>query len=261
MHTLIFLYAVNIMRLLKYKSKKNRKLSKKIKTKTKQKNRINKKVKTLKYMKAGMFRVKPEKNVGRTGAMHINAELPHYHISVLLPNKKSVSLDTLYAHSWEEEDSIKGPVSSARVVNILAQIRDRFNPKPMALFWRGKRLLPQMKLRDIVEGDDIFPIDEDSSTNPKNRITSKYIDELSMTDISNIANTDLSPNTPREDINDSEYEEYINEINSLVEQRKKHLDIVSTLITSGFDPDHVEEEEKLGMFTNFETAKERVLRH
>jgi len=260
MHNLNFLYVVNTMRLLKYKSKKTRKLSKKIKTKTKQKNRTSKKKKTLKRMKAGMFRVKPEKNVGRTGAMHINAELPHYHISVLLPNKKTIQLDMLYAHSWEEHDSIKGPVSSARVVNILEQIRDRFNSKPIALFWRGKRLLPQMKLRDIVEGDNIFPIDEESSTNPENRIISKYIDELSLTDISNIANLDPSPNTPRQDINDSE-EEYINELNSLVQQRKNHLDIISILISSGFDPDNIEEEEKLGMFTDFETAKKRVLSH
>jgi hypothetical protein len=256
------------MRLFRYKSKKNKKQkvknkkTKNIKTKNiKTKNiKTSKKGKTLKCICGGMFRVKPEKYIGRTGATHINAELPHYHISVLLPNKKTATLDLLYAHSWKEDDSTGGPISSARVVNILNQIRDRYNSKPIALFWRGKRLLPQMKLRDIVEGDIVFPIDEESSTNPENRITCKYIDELSLSDIDNIAHTDPSPNTPREDVDESE-EEYINYLNSLVEQRKNHIDIISRLITSGFDPERIEEEEKAGMFTDFETAKERVLHH
>jgi hypothetical protein len=241
------------MRLFRYKSKRQKKAKNSKKSKTLRKR------KTLKRMSAGMFRVKPEKNMGRTGATHINAELPHYHISVLLPNKKTAELDLLYPHSWKEDVSTGGPISSARVVNILNQIRDRYNPKPIALFWRGKRLLPQMKLREIVEGDNIFPLDEGSST-PENRITSKYIDELSSGDIDNIADTDPSPDTPRQDIDVSD-EEYIHYLNSLVEQRKKHLDIISTLLTSGFDPDRIEEEEKLGMFADFETAKERVLRH
>lgn len=238
------------MRLFRYKSKKQNKSKK---------NKTLRKRNTLKYMRAGMFRVKPEKNVGRTGAFHVNAELPHYHLLVLLPNRKTASLDLLYAHSWREDNFAGVPISSARVSNILSQIRDRYNPKPIALFWKGKRLLPQMKLRDIVEGDNIFPLDEDSST-PENRITSKYIDELSSSDIDNIADTDPSPDTPRQDIDVSE-EEYIHYLNSLVEQRKNHLDIVSRLLTSGFDPDRIEEEEKLGMFADFETAKEGVLRH
>ena len=253
------------MRLFRYKSKKNKTI-KKIKTikknsKQKTKNKkTSKKRKMLIRIRGGMFRIKPEKYIGRTGATHINAELPHYHISVLLPNKKTATLDLLYAHSWKEVDSTGGPISSARVGNILNKIRHNYNSKPIALFWRGKRLLPQMKLRDIVEGDNNFPIDEESSTNPENRITSKYIDELSLSDIDNIAHTDPSPNTPREDIDDSE-EEYINYLNSLVEQRKNNIDIISRLLTSGFDPERIEEEEKLGMFTDFETAKERVLRH
>lgn len=213
----------------KYKVIRSKRLNTKI---YKTKRYITKKYKTKRYRKnkkGGIYGVRPTPS----GPIHEGAEIPHYHFQVLLPSGKSIDLGTAFGITHFLEGKNQNFYSDY-VANLLQIIEEIGHPKEnVTLFWKGKMLLPNMKLRRInVDGHFIDLNDLASDM----ILTSKYTSQLTREDFTNIANVYVplddsieyrdKPDTPREQKGERVSifdEELIAKFNEKIEERKRQL--------------------------------------
>ena len=192
-----------------------------------------KKYKTRRYKKnkrGGIYGIRPRP----TTAVHKGTEIPHYHLNVLLPSGQNISLDTSFGitHFLEEENE---QFYSDYVANLLQTIEDKSRSNNITLFWRGKMLLPSMKLRRInVDGHFIDLSELEMDWN----LTSKYTNQLTREDFENIAYEHVpeegsteyrdKPDTPREHKGEhvSSYDDQLlAKFNGKIEERMRQLGI------------------------------------
>lgn len=186
--------------------------------------------KYIKNKKGGVFGVRTRPS----GAVHRGTEIPHYHFYVLLPDGRNINLDAAFGitHTLEETNE---SFFSDYVANVLQTIEDKTRDSNLTLFWRGKMLLPSMKLRRInTDGNFINLSDLSGDMN----LTSKYTNQLTPEDFENIADeyapeegsTEYrnKPDTPREVKGEhvSKYDDQIiSKFNEKLEERKRELGI------------------------------------
>jgi hypothetical protein len=214
--------------------KTKRSILKGIKTKRIRTKRIRtKRIRTKRYgknKKGGIYGIRARPS----GAVHRGTEIPHYHFYVLLPDGRNINLDTAFGitHFLEEQND---QFFSDYVANILQTIEDKTRDSNLTLFWRGKMLLPSMKLRRInTDGNFINLSDLSGDMN----LTAKYTNQLTREDFENIADeyspeegsTEYrdKPDTPREQKGEhaSKYDEQlITKFNEKLEERKRELGI------------------------------------
>ena len=214
----------------KYTNKKFRNKSRKTKRSIK-KGLKTKRTRTKRYgknKKGGIYGIRPRPS----GAVHRGTEIPHYHFSVSLPGGNTISIDTSFGitHFLEEQNA---QFYSDYIANILQTVEDKTRNNNFTLFWKGKMLLPSMKIRRINIDGQFIDLDE---LNGEMKFTAKYTNQLTREDFENIAD-DYSPeegsteyrdkpDTPREQKGEriSSYDDgIITKFNEKLEERKREL--------------------------------------
>ena len=136
------------------KSKRIRKMSKRYRNN--KKNKTCKKRKHIKKYKGG----------------HENEDLPHYHLIIKFPSGQYREVPEQFLHT------VKGRVGSATVRDIEQYVTDIIgNEKSVSLFWKGKRLNPETKLRKIIVDDTKI---EPYKPNIDDPIIVRYNDEIGI---------------------------------------------------------------------------------
>jgi hypothetical protein len=186
----------------KYTNKRLRK--KNIKTKSfRTKSNKMKRHRTKRYRKnkkGGIYGVRPRPS----GAVHHGTEIPHYHFQVLMPSGSTIDLGTSFGITHTLEGT-NDRFYSQNVANVLESIEDKTRNNNVTLFWKGKMLLPSMKLRRISVDGNFINLSE---TAGEMKFTTKKTSELTLEDFENIADgyspeegsTEYrdKPDTPRE---------------------------------------------------------------
>jgi hypothetical protein len=216
----------------KYTNKRLRKKSIKTKSFRTKSNKL-KRHRTKRYRKnkkGGIYGVRPTPS----GAVHRGTEIPHYHFQVSLPSGRTIDLGTSFGitHTLEENND---RFYSDFVANLLQVIEDKTRDDNITLFWRGKMLLPSMKLRRINVDGNFIDLSELSGDM---KLTTKYTNSLTQEDFENIADgyepeegsTEYrdKPETPREVKGEhiSSYDEsLINRFTEKLNERKQQLGI------------------------------------
>jgi hypothetical protein len=183
-----------------------------------------------KNKKGGIYGVRPPPS----GAIHHGTEIPHYHFNVLLPDGRTITLETSFGIT-HTLDKTRDTIYSDYVANVLQSIQDKTRDSNLTLFWKGKMLLPSMKLRRINVDGHFIDLNELSGDM---NLTSKYTNQLTREDFENIADeyspeegsTEYhdKPDTPREQKGEqiSSYDDQIiTKFNEKIEERKRQLSI------------------------------------
>jgi hypothetical protein len=205
-----------------FKTKRFRTKSNKMRRNTIKRYRKNK--------KGGIYGVRPPPS----GAIHHGTEIPHYHFNVFLPGGRVLSLETSFGitHFLEAKQQ---QFYSDYVANVLQAVQHKTRDSNLTLFWKGKMLLPSMKLRRINVDGQFIDLSEISGDM---KLTAKYTNQLTREDFENIADeyspeessTEYrdKPDTPREVKGESvsSYDEnVINMFTQKIEERKRQLGI------------------------------------
>ena len=180
--------------------------------------------------KGGMYGVRPRPS----GAVHRGTEIPHYHFQVLMPSGSTIDLGTSFGitHTLEETND---RFYSDYVANILQTIEDKTRNNNVTLFWKGKMLLPSMKLRRISVDGNFINLSESAG---EMYFTTKKTSELTIEDFNNVADGYSpeegsieyrdKPDTPREVKGEriSGFDDQaIAEFTEKIEERKRQLGI------------------------------------
>jgi len=175
------------------------------------------------YNKVGEYGVK-DKFAEKTKS-HEDNDVPHYHLNVRLPDGKTISIQTLFGIRFR---TMVRNLYSSNIADVLQSIKDQTGLDNLTLFWNGKMLLPNMKLRQIHIGNNFLTDDMNSKGD---FLIAKYTNQLTKEEMSNVAEIYTpvegsfeykdKPDTPRDQIPENIIE--IN--NSLLESYEEPLRI------------------------------------
>jgi hypothetical protein len=88
------------------------------------------------------------------GKGHSHESEPHYHLFIKFPNGRVLEIPEKFLRTNKEKN-----IQSAKVKNIISFVMDRgYEEGTFNIFWKGKKLNPNTKLRHVKVGNDKLPI-------------------------------------------------------------------------------------------------------